>query len=273
MKVVLFCGGLGLRMREASERIPKPMIPVGNWPLLMHIMKYYAHYGHTDFILCLGYNAHVIKQYFLSYNEALSNDFVLSDGGRTVQLVRSDIQDWRLTFVDTGLQANIGQRLKAVRDYVGDDEVFLANYADGLTDAPLPQVIAQLVDRGKIASFLCVRPRFSCHVVSLTDGELARNVEDIRRSDLWINGGYFVFRKEIFDYIRDGEELVEEPFRRLMAEEQLVAYRYEGFWAAMDTLKDKQNLETLVESGRPPWAVWETPKVERIADGHLVPPC
>jgi glucose-1-phosphate cytidylyltransferase len=259
MKVVLFCGGLGLRMREASERTPKPMIPVGNRPLLLHLMKYYAHYGHTDFILCLGYQAHAIKDYFLNYNEALVNDFVLSDGG-TVELLRSDIQGWRITFVHTGLRATIGQRLRAVREYLGDDEFFLANYADALTDAPLPEVIADLHERGKIATFLCVQPTHSFHFVALDERAVVTDIQDVKHANIWINGGFFVFRRDIFDYLHEGEELVEAPFRRLIAEEQLLAYRYRGFWAPMDTLKDRDNLESLFESGQPPWAVWDAPQ-------------
>ncbi len=257
MKVVLFCGGQGLRMREASERIPKPMITIGNRPILLHIMKYFAHFGHREFILCLGHQADAIKEYFLNYKEALLNDFVLSDGGRTVELLRRDMQDWRITFVDTGLQANVGQRLKSIQPYIGQDEMFLANYGDVLTDAPLPDMIDNLRQRDKVASFLCVKPTYSFHCVNFDDDFTVRGISDVARAQLWINGGYFVFRREIFDYMHEGEELVEEPFGRLITREELVAYRYEGFWAPMDTLKDRQNLEQLYESGKRPWAVWE----------------
>jgi glucose-1-phosphate cytidylyltransferase len=257
MKVVLFCGGMGLRMREASERIPKPMIPVGNRPLLLHLMKYYAHFGHTEFILCLGYNAHIIKEYFLNYREALANDFILSEGGRRVELLRSDIQDWRITFIDSGLRANVGQRLLSVRDHIGKDEVFLANYADALTDLPLPLMLERHVASNKIASFLCVRPGSTFHVVSCEDEKLA--IKTVVEANLWINGGFFAFRKDIFDYIRPGEELVEEPFKRIIEKDQLLAYRYEGFWMPMDTLKEQQQLEALYMVGEPPWAVWEHP--------------
>src|SRR5215471_8658844 len=139
VKVVLFCGGLG--MREYSEVLPKPMVPIGYRPILWHVMKYYAHYGHKDFILCLGYKADVIKQYFRNYDECVSNDFVLSSGGKNVELLGSDIDDWNITFVDTGLTSNIGQRLKAVRRQLEGEEMFLANYTDGLSDVPLPNVI------------------------------------------------------------------------------------------------------------------------------------
>ena len=263
MKVVLFCGGLGLRMREASESVPKPMVPIGDRPLVWHVMKYYAHYGHTDFVLCLGYRGEVIKDYFLNYNEALSNDFVLSDGGQRVELLDHDIRDWRITFVDTGIHARIGERLRAVRQYVAGEEYFLANYGDVLTDAHLPTVVDRLRRQGKTASFLCVRPNYSFHVVELDRDENVVGVNDIARSDVWINGGFFVFRQDVFSYMKAGEDLVEQPFERLIAADQLSAFRHEGFWAPMDTLKDKQTLEMLLERGNGPWRVWVQPDEER----------
>ena len=257
MKVVLFCGGLGLRMHEASTRVPKPMVPVGNRPILWHVMKYYAHFGHTDFILCLGHKADVIKQYFLTYEEALSNDFILDGDGRRIEMLSTDTHDWRITFVDTGLRAKVGERLVAVREHLGDDEVFLANYGDVLTDAPLPEMISRLTDSPMVASALCVRPQYTFHVVSIGAGDRVEQIQDVTQADLWINGGYFVLRREIFDYIEPGEDLVVEPFKRLIAADKLLAYRYDGFWAPMDTLKDKHVLESLVESGQAPWRVWD----------------
>jgi glucose-1-phosphate cytidylyltransferase len=257
VKVVLFCGGLGLRMRESSELIPKPMAPIGGRPILWHVMKYFAHHGHTEFVLCLGYKAEAIKDYFLNYNEALSNDFVLSSGGRNVELLRHDIQDWEITFVDTGLHTSIGQRLKAVQPYLAGEDMFLANYGDVLTDAPLPELIADLAEQEMVATFLCVKPGYSFHIVRSGANGLVSALQDTTRSDLWINGGYFVFRKEIFDYIHQGEDLVEQPFERLIAEGKLLARKYEGFWAPMDTLKDQQKLEAMLENGNGPWRVWE----------------
>jgi glucose-1-phosphate cytidylyltransferase len=257
VKVVLFCGGMGMRLREHSEALPKPIVSVGHRPIIWHVMKYYAHYGQKDFILCLGYKAAVIKEYFLRYNEAISNDFVMSDGGRSLQLLGTDIQDWRITFADTGLNANIGQRLKAVERYVGSDEVFLANYSDGLTDYPLPSMIDHFMSSGKVAAFLCVQPTHSFHVVSLGEGHRVTGIQHLSRSGLYVNGGYFIFRREIFNYIREGEELVEEPFRRLVDEGSLAAYRHDGFWLPMDTFKDKQLLEDMYSRGIAPWEVWK----------------
>jgi glucose-1-phosphate cytidylyltransferase len=258
VKVVLFCGGLGLRMSDGSGSIPKPMVSIGNRPILWHIMKYYAHFGHKDFIICLGHRAEAIKDFFLNYNEALSNDFVLSDGGKRIELIRSDIDDWRITFVNTGLHSSIGQRLCAVREYLEEDESFLATYGDGLTDAPLPDVVASHDSHKNVATFLCVRPtNYSFHTVEVKRSGLVGGIQDITHANIWINGGFFVFNRRIFDFIEEGEDLVDRPFTRLIESKQVRAYRYEGFWAPMDTLKDKHNLEALLESGRPPWQLWE----------------
>ena len=169
MKVVIFCGGQGLRMREASQVVPKPMIPIGPRPVLWHVMKYYAHFGFTDFVLCLGYRAEAIKQFFLTYNEAMANDFVLSNGGADVHLLKTDIHDWNITFVDTGLRTPIGERLRAVRHLLAEDELFLANYGDTLTDANLPMMIERTREADATASFLAVRPNYSFHVVSIDE--------------------------------------------------------------------------------------------------------
>ncbi len=257
MKVVLFCGGLGTRLREYSETIPKPMATIGYRPILWHLMKYYAHFGHTEFILCLGYRGDLIKQYFLDYNECLSNDFELSGGGKHVTLYGRDIDEWKITFADTGLHSNIGQRLKAVRRYLGDDATFLANYSDGLSDLPLTQYLEHFRQQGKIASFLCVRPSQSFHAVTLADDSLVRDIRHIGGSNLWINGGFFAFKREIFDHLKEGEELVEEPFQRLIQLEQLTAYRHHGFWACMDTLKDKQAFDDMSARGETPWTLWK----------------
>jgi glucose-1-phosphate cytidylyltransferase len=253
MKVVVFAGGFGVRMGEQTQRIPKPMIQVGSRPILWHIMKYYASWGHKEFILCLGYKAESIKEYFLTYNEALANDFVLSNGGQDVELLASDISDWRITFVDTGTQSTIADRLRLVAPHLGDDEHFLATYGDTVTDAPLPDMIERLKTSGKTALFLSTRPMFTAHVVSTNGGGTVTAVEDIQRADVWINGGFFVLRRDVLDYIKPGEELVEEGFARLIEKGELIAYRYEGFWGPMDTIKDKQRLDALEESGRAPW--------------------
>ena len=244
-------------MREAAEHLPKPMVPIGTRPIVWHVMKYFAHFGHTDFILCLGHKAEVIKDYFLNYDETLSNDFVLNGGGQDVELLGSDTHDWRITFVDTGLRAKVGERLKAVEPYLAGEEMFLANYGDVLTNAPLPEMIENLEQSGKVASMLCTSPKYTFHVVTLDGSETVQGIQDVTEAGLWINGGYFVLRNEIFDYLRAGEDLVVEPFQRLIHDEKLLAYRHLGFWAPMDTLKDKTMLEDMLESGEAPWRVWD----------------
>lgn len=257
MKVVLFCGGLGTRLKEYSGTIPKPMVDIGYRPLMWHLMKYYAHFGHTEFILCLGYKGDYIKNYFLNYNECISNDFVMSKGGADIRLFNSDIGEWTITFVDTGLESNIGQRLKAVQPFLDGEETFLANYTDGLSDVPLPSYLDAFRASGKVAALVTVRPSVTFHVVKMGAGQSVASIEHVRQSDLWINAGFFAFRREIFDYMRAGEELVLEPFGRLIAEDQLMAYRHEGFFTGMDTFKEKQLFDELYTSGRMPWAVWK----------------
>jgi glucose-1-phosphate cytidylyltransferase len=270
MKVVLFCGGLGTRLREYSETIPKPMVDIGYRPIMWHLMRYYAQFGHNEFILCLGHRGDAIRNYFLQYNECLSNDFVLSKGGREVRVFDSDIEDWTITFVDTGLNSNIGQRLCAVRPYLEGEEMFMANYADGLTDLYLPEYETHFRRSGKVASFLCVQPSQSFHVVSARHDGSVEMIQPVKSLDLWINGGFFIFRSNIFDYIQEGEELVEEPFQRLIAQNQLLGYKNPGFWACMDTFKEKKMFDDMYARGEMPWAVWERSKEMHRANARML---
>jgi len=272
MKIVLFCGGMGLRIRDV-ENTPKPMVHIGYRPILWHVMKYYAHFGHKDFILCLGHGGDVIKNYFLNYSECASNDFVLHGAGKKLELLNSDIHDWRITFVDTGINSNIGERLRAVAKYVEGEEEFLANYSDGLTDLPLPQQLEHFHRHERIASFLCVRPNLSYHIVSLEqgNGSLVTGIHPINNGGVRINGGFFIFKSRIFDYIGDKEELVMEPFQRLAEQQQLIGYPYDGFWASMDTFKDRQRLEQLDQTAAP-WKVWNhAPNPNRVCENWLRP--
>jgi glucose-1-phosphate cytidylyltransferase len=257
MKVVLFCGGLGTRLRDHSGDKPKPMVKIGYRPVLWHVMRYYAHYGHTEFVLCLGYKAETIKDFFLHYEDWISNDFTLSEGGKKVELEGNDISEWKITFVDTGLHANIGQRLMAVRKHVENEEMFLANYADGLTDLQLPDMVDTFRASDKVAAFMAVPPSQSFHLVDLEDDGEVTSLRSVNESDLLINGGYFALRPEIFDYMYPGDELVLEPFARLMKERKLLGYRYDRFWV-MDTFKEQQQLSDLAETGCAPWEVWKS---------------
>jgi glucose-1-phosphate cytidylyltransferase len=225
-------------------------------------MKYYAFHGHKDFVLCLGYRGELLKEYFLKYDECLSNDFVLRNGGREISLYAKDIDDWQITFAETGLKSNLGQRLCAARKYLADEEIFMANYSDGLSDLPLGAYLESFVRSNAVGTFISVRPSQSFHAVSVNEDGIVRRIEPIVGADLWINGGFFIFRREIFNYINEGEELVEQPFRRLIQEQRLTAHKYEGFWSAMDTFKDKKVLDDLYAKGNAPWEVWRTPALE-----------
>jgi glucose-1-phosphate cytidylyltransferase len=256
VKVVLFCGGLGTRLREQSGTIPKPLANIGYRPIVWHLMRYYAHFGHKDFVLCLGYRGDLIREFFLNYNECLSNDFVMSEGGRKIDLLKSDISDWRITFVDTGLHANIGQRLLRVREHVHGEEMFMANYADGLTDLPLNDHIDTFKRSGAVGSFIAVRTSQSFHSVQSDADGWVSSMGRIKDSEFWINAGFFVFRPEIYEYIQEGDELVEEPFARLIERRLLYVNRYTGFWQQMDTFREKILYDRMEARGECPWMVW-----------------
>jgi glucose-1-phosphate cytidylyltransferase len=256
MKVVLFCGGLGTRLREHSDTIPKPLVNVGYRPIVWHLMRYYAHYGHMDFVLCLGYRGDLIRDYFLNYRETMSNDFTWSAGGQSVELHSSDTAGWRVTFVDTGLHSNIGQRLLRARKYLADEPVFLANYADGLSDIQLDKMIAEFERKQVVASFAAVHSATSFHLVHSDSEGFVHAMGQAQESQFMVNGGFFVLRQKIFDYIREGDELVEQPFARLIAQRQLVTYRHTGFWQAMDNFKDKITFDRMEAQGKCPWMVW-----------------
>ena len=223
-----------MRLRGAVGSVPKPMVPIGGRPLLWHIMRYYAHFGHRDFVVCVGHGAATIRDYF-----------------------RRTAHEFRIRYVDTGLDSSIGERFYAVSEELGGEDVFLANYGDTVTDVPLPTLIQHHAESGKVASLLSVRPNYTFNVVTAAGSDVT-GFQDIAETGIWVNGGYFVFYSEVFDYIEEGEDLP-AMFQRLISAGELVTYAYEGFWAPMDTLKDKERLESLVESGRSVWQVWDAP--------------
>ena len=265
MKVLLFCGGLGTRLREHSDTIPKPLVGIGYRPVIWHLMRYYAHYGHTDFVLALGYRGDMIREYFLKYNECMSNDFTWSNGGQTLELHSRDVSDWRITFVDTGLHSNIGQRLLRARKYVENEPVFLANYSDGLSDLPLDKLIADFTQKNAVASFVSVKTAGSFHVVESGEDGLVTSMGPMRNDKLMVNGGFFALSNQIFNYVQEGEELVEQPFARVREQRRLITYKHTGFWQAMDTFKDKITLDRMEASGNCPWMVWKDPPARKGA--------
>lgn len=255
MKVVLFCGGLGMRIRDGSRDLPKPMVPVGDRPLLWHVMRYYAHFGHTEFILCLGHGAKEISDYFLHYEETDTNDFVLSGG--EVTTLSSEIDGWRITFAHTGIETPIGERLRRVRHYLEDDEMFLANYADVLTDAPLDEHVERFRRTDALASLLAVPPQSSFHIVATDDDDRVTGIDSVASLALRENGGYFILRRELLDELEPGCDLVGDTLTRLAPRGQVLAQKYDGFWVPADTVKERVALDELARGrAHPPWAVW-----------------
>jgi glucose-1-phosphate cytidylyltransferase len=256
MKVVLFCGGFGTRMRTGTAAdVPKPMQMVGPRPLIWHVMRYYAHFGHAEFILCLGYGAHHIRNFFLDYRETESNDFVLRKGD--VELLASDIADWTISFVQTGMASPIGERLRRVRDHLDGDEMFLANYADVLTDAPLPEIIERFRNSDAGASMMVVPPPGTFHCVELGENGLVGGITPVDTMPLWVNGGNFVLRQEVFEHIPENGDLVADGCTELAKRGRLLAYPYRGYWRATDTVKERVALDEAYSRGEKPWALWE----------------
>ena len=260
MKVVLFCGGQGMRMRHGPDDVlPKPMQMVGPRPLLWHVMRYYAHFGHTEFVLCLGYGGEHIKNYFLNYAETASNDFVLRQG-RT-ELLSTDIKDWTIHFVDTGQQSAIGERLRRVRHLVDGEEMFLANYADLLTDVSLDAMVDRFRNADAGASMMLVPPQQSFHCVELGEDGLVSGITAATEMPLWLNGGYFVLRQEVFDHIPPGGDLVDDGCGALAKAGRLLAYPYRGYWHPADTVKERAALDRAYHTGDRPWMLWDRDQV------------
>jgi glucose-1-phosphate cytidylyltransferase len=233
------------------------MVQIGLRPILWHLMKYYAYFGHKDFILCLGYKGEVVKDYFLHYDESVSNDFIWSEAGKKVQLLNTDLQDWTITFVETGMNSTIGERLKTVEPHLSGEEIFLANYGDALSDLPLPDMLEKFQKSSAIASLVLVKPKAKFDIVKAAEDGIVREISPLIRTGIWINGGFFAMRQEIFQYIYPGDELVREPFGRLIEKQALLPYQYSGFWQCMDTFEELQYLEGLNEH-EAPWKVWQT---------------
>ena len=262
MKVVLFCGGLGMRMRTDDQSLPKPMTPIGSRPVLWHVMRYYAYFGHKDFILCLGYGAQAVKDYFLNYSETTSNDFVIMQGSEGIKMLSTDISEWTISFIDTGIDTAIGERLRRIRPHLDGDEIFLANYGDVLTDAPMNDLIRQFVNTDAVVQLLAVKPQDSFHVLDMDDDSTVTGLTAVAKMPMRINGGYFVLRKGIFDYLYENEDLVMDACVRAAKAGRVRAAQYDGFWAPMDTLKERKALEEQYRRGNSPWALWRDRPVD-----------
>jgi glucose-1-phosphate cytidylyltransferase len=259
MKVVLLCGGQGTRLREETEYRPKPLVEVGGRPILWHIMKTYAHHGHQDFVLCLGYRGNMIKEYFLNY-EAMNNDFTICLGSKGN--IRYDgaheEQDFTVTLADTGLHTMTGGRLRKIKQYVGDD-TFLLTYGDGVADVNVDELVKFHKSHGKLATVTTVKPTSRFGILNLDGKGAVENFVEKPQLDGWASAGYFVLDRRVFDYLDESDDCVFEqaPLERLAADRQLVAYQHNGFFFAMDTFREYQYLNELWDKNAAPWKVWE----------------
>jgi len=260
MKVVLLCGGQGTRIRDVSENVPKPMIPIGGLPIMWHIMKYYSTWGHKDFVLCLGYKGQVIKDFFLNY-EMNTRDFSIKLGGDQAPTFHTEHRevDWRVTLAETGLNTLTGARIKRIQKYIGEDEHFMLTYGDGVGDIDIERLVGFHKSHGRILTVTGVHPpsRFGelCHKV---DGEVTEFNEKPQATGGRISGGYFVCRRDIFEYLDDREDLTfeTEPMNKLVQDRELMMFEHNGFWEPMDTFRDYQYLNKLASSNNAPWVKW-----------------
>lgn len=258
MKVIILAGGFGTRISEESHLKPKPMITIGEKPILWHIMKLYSHYGYNNFIICLGYKGYCIKDYFAHYflhESDVTFDFTNSNQ----QIIHNhSVEPWKVTLVNTGLHTMTGGRIKRIKDYVGA-ETFMVTYGDGVADVNISELVNYHKKHGKLATVTAVQPAGRFGALGLTDSNMVNVFEEKPQGDgCFINGGFFVMEPEVFDYIQDDNTILEkEPLENLSKDTQLMAYKHTGFWQPMDTLRDKNNLEKLWQSGKAPWKLWD----------------
>ncbi|MEK6852329.1 MAG: glucose-1-phosphate cytidylyltransferase [Nanoarchaeota archaeon] len=255
MKVVILCGGLGTRLREETEFRPKPIVEIGGKPILWHIMKIYSHFGYRDFILCLGYKGHVIKDYFLKHR-AMFSDFTLDFGKGKEEYHSNEAEDWRITFAETGAETKTGGRVKKIEKYINEDNFFMT-YGDGVADIDIRALLGHHLRNGKIATLTSIQPMSRFGVIEFDDSHSVVSFKEKPKLDGWINAGFFVFKKDIFDYLEGDPVLEKEPLSKLSRENQLTAYPHRGLWECMDTHRDFEFLNSLWKDGRAFWKIWE----------------
>ena len=257
MKVVMLCGGKGTRLREETEYKPKPMVEIGGHPILWHLMKYYAYYGHKDFILCLGYKGNVIKEYFLNY-EFMNRDFTVSLGTKNnVTTHNGHEEDWNVTLADTGLETPKGARLLRVQQYLKDETDFMLTYGDGIANINIDELIQYHTAQNKIVTFTGVQPRSRFASVDMSKSGNIVGWKEKRHIKDFINGGFFVFKSSVFEYLADDVELEEQPLETLAKAGQISMYKHQGFWECMDTYRDYNYLNEMYEEGVRPWMIWD----------------
>ncbi len=259
MKVAILCGGKGTRLQEKTESIPKPLIEIGGRPILWHIMKIYSHYGFNDFVLLLGYKGDKIKEYFVDGDRWRRHNFTLSTAPGCepkLELLNQDADDWRITFLDTGLETNTGGRIKKAEPYI-DGDSFLVTYGDGVADIDIPELVRTHHRHGKSATVTAVTPLSQFGIMRLNgDGAVREFMEKPRMKD-WVNGGFFVFNRDVFDYLQEDSVLEREPLQRLAEADRIRAYQHSGFWACMDTYKDAVTLDNLWNTKQARWKLWK----------------
>ncbi|WKN48577.1 glucose-1-phosphate cytidylyltransferase [Nocardioides sp. Arc9.136] len=258
--VVILCGGMGTRLREATEKLPKPLVDIGGRPILWHIMKTYSHYGFRRFVLCLGYKGDEIRQYFLDYR-ALRNDFTLSlrEDGAPRWCGQERQEDWEITFADTGLLTGTGARVRRVEPYI-DSDVFMLTYGDGIGAVDLDALVRTHVQQGRVGTVTAVHPQSRYGEMHVEDGRVSEFNEKPTLATGWVNGGFFMFDRVMLDkYLDDDPDLFLEkkPLQRMAADDELAMNPHEGFWMGMDTFRDWTELNKLWDSGEAPWKVWE----------------
>lgn len=253
MKVVILCGGLGTRLSEETQIRPKPMVEIGGWAMLWHIMKIYERHGHSDFILALGYKGEMIKDYFLNYH-ARQSDLIVHLKSGQVDYTNPTAEDWRVTLVDTGARSQTGGRVLRLRPHLQSGGTFMLTYGDGVSDVDLTALLAFHRSHGHLATVTAVRPTARFGDIRITDNRVSKFEEKPQSGEGWINGGFFVFEPEIFDFIADDATVLEKaPLEQLAQQGELMAYKHHGYWQSMDTLRDKQALEDLWVNGKAPW--------------------
>lgn len=259
MKVAILCGGKGTRLKEETVFRPKPLVGIGEKPILWHIMNLYSFYGFKDFILCLGYQGEMIKQYFLNY-ELMNSDFTVEFSREyQISLHKKPCLDWRVTLADTGMESMTGCRLKKIENYIGDDPDFMVTYGDGLANVNVQELAAYHRNHGAIATVTGVRPLSRFGELDVVEDRVQEFREKTQVKQGWINGGFFVFRREFFSYLTSEEACVleQEPLERLARDGQLRIFKHGGFWQCMDTYRDMEQLNQLWRGGKAPWEVWK----------------